>query len=281
MTVFRTQQAYSRYWEARGQLGAIMACVVDAASLSSIQLGSARDPERRAARQELARLLRMYFREVVRFLRRASRETQRISNYWLPEEAIAAIVKEDTCDAEATEAECALIQATPRPPVLVLQWVRAHLYRVGVERGLLNGATAAERQQLLSLGVERIIAKIQPHFNGAAKIAMTPMPQPYTQVGRWLVFWFVYTVPFALINSFKDVNVVATVPASMLLAFGYYGLEYLGSQLKNPFVAEFGDVQLDGRFLQAVSEDIDTLLVADNWEAVCDLDGAGQLSPAR
>eukprot|EP00966_Prymnesium_polylepis_P139828 3230567-Prymnesium_polylepis.2 len=80
-------------------------------------------------------------------------------------------------------------------------------------------------------------------------------------MGRWLVFWFVYTVPFALINTFHSVNSVATVPACMLLTFGYYGLDYCSSQLQNPYVAEFGDVQLDGRFLQAVCEDVDMLLL--------------------
>ena len=32
------------------------------------------------------------------------------------------------------------------------------------------------------------------------------------------------------------------------------------NQLQNPFIAEFGDAQLDGRFTNAVCEDIDMLL---------------------
>ena len=149
LTVFRTQQASSRYWEGRGQLGMIMAGVVDAASLSSIHLGDSHtDPERQAAKRELARLLRLYFRETVRFLRRMSRETQRVSNYWLPEDAIAAVGEDRlACDIEATEEECAALLKASRPPVLVLRWVRAHLYKAGVEGGLLMGQTTADRQQ--------------------------------------------------------------------------------------------------------------------------------------
>ena len=46
-----------------------------------------------------------------------------------------------------------------------------------------------------------------------------------------------------------------------LFAFGYYGLDYCANQLQNPFVADFGDAQLDGRFADAVCEDIDMLLL--------------------
>lgn len=39
------------------------------------------------------------------------------------------------------------------------------------------------------------------------------------------------------------------------------GLDYCSNQLQNPFIAEFGDVSLDGRFMQAVAEDVDMLLL--------------------
>ena len=110
----------------------------------------------------------------------------------------------------------------------------------------------------------------QPSFNGAAKIATTPAPQPYTQMGRWLVFWFVFTLPLALIGTFGSLGAsgsgdvsIAFVPAGMLLAFGYYGLDYTANQLQNPFIAEFGDVALDGRFTAAVCADVDLLLRVD------------------
>ena len=32
-------------------------------------------------------------------------------------------------------------------------------------------------------------------------------------------------------------------------------------QLQNPFISEFGDVQLDGRFVQIVCSDVDLLLM--------------------
>ena len=88
-------------------------------------------------------------------------------------------------------------------------------------------------------------------------------------MGRWLVFWFVFTLPLTLIGTFGSLGAgasgsgnvsIAFIPAGMLLAFGYYGLDYCANQLQNPFIAEFGDVALDGRFTAAVSLDVDTLL---------------------
>lgn len=163
-----------------------MATVVDVASMAGVQLsgGSSGAPE--AARLELARLLRLYFRESVSFLRSTSRTTRRVSNYWLPDDAIEAssALGVDECDIDATPAECVALAAVSRPPVLVLQWIRAHIYRVGVEEKLLVGRDDAERMHALELGLDRLLSQLQPSFNGCAKIATTPPPQPYTQSER-------------------------------------------------------------------------------------------------
>lgn len=261
LAVFRTQQAYSRYWEGRGHLGVLMAGIVEVASTASVQL------EDKESKAELGRLLKLYFRETVMFLRTASRSTKRVSNYWLSDDVIASSLEEpEECHIDADDEECAMLEQVPRPPIVVLQWIRAHLFTEGVDNGRLPGATVSERAQILELGIGRAIASMQAVFNGCAKIATTPAPQPYTQMGRWLVFWFVYTVPFALLKAFsKDLLVTQgppwiVMPAAMLLTFGYYGLDYCANQLQNPFIAEFGDVQLDGRFVQAVCTDVDILL---------------------
>jgi len=259
LTVFRTQQAYARYWEGRGHLGMLMAGVVEVASTASVQL------EDREAQAELGRLLKLYFRESVLFLRRASRNTKRVSNYWLPGDVVAEDEGVEECQIDGDDEECAMLEQVPRPPVIVLQWIRAHLFTEGVKNGLLPGATVAERAQVLELGIGRVVGSLQAFFNGCAKIATTPAPQPYTQMSRWLVFWFVFTVPFALVKAFGSLQATQgppwiVVPAAMLLSFGYYGLDYCSNQLQNPFLAEFGDVQLDGRFVQAICTDIDILL---------------------
>ena len=320
LTVFRTQQAYGRYWEGRGHIGKLMAGVVDVASMGAVQFDGERPAEAAAAREELARLLRLYFRETVTFLRSTSKTTKSVSNYWLAEDVIEDVVNTAIGTdgslvlntSEATPAEEARLRGLARPPVLVLQWVRAHIYRAGVEKRLVAGRDDAERTRTILFGLDKLLSELQPAFNGAAKIATTPVrcsahtflvfvihtltilfspfsfpqaPQPYTQMSRWLVFWFIYTMPLALLGKFGGASGIATleakinpvwasivpardislafIPAVMLLAFGYYGLDYCANQLQNPFIAEFGDVQLDGRFANAVCEDIDMLLLCE------------------
>ena len=78
-----------------------MAGIVDLASMAAVQFSGEEPQKAAAARVELARLLRLYFRETVRFLRRTSRTTQRVSNYWIPDD-------DDVCALdEATMAICA------------------------------------------------------------------------------------------------------------------------------------------------------------------------------
>ncbi|CAK0869835.1 unnamed protein product [Prorocentrum cordatum] len=84
ITVFRTSQAYQRYWEARSQLGLLMAGLVDTASCATTLLdsGASQDGEWRAScKAELARLLRLYMREATQFLRTSSAETKVRSFY--------------------------------------------------------------------------------------------------------------------------------------------------------------------------------------------------------
>ena len=298
-----------------------MAGVVDVASMGAVQFDGERPAEAAAAREELARLLRLYFRETVTFLRSTSKTTKSVSNYWLAEDVIEDVVNTAIGTdgslvlnaSEATPAEEARLRGLARPPVLVLQWVRAHIYRAGVEKRLVAGRDDAERTRTILFGLDKLLSELQPAFNGAAKIATTPVrmhsstrafpllvsqshhsllsflfsqaPQPYTQMSRWLVFWFIYTMPLALLGKFGGASGIATleakinpvwasivpardislafIPAVMLLAFGYYGLDYCANQLQNPFIAEFGDVQLDGRFANAVCEDIDMLLLCE------------------
>merc|ERR1712147_593422 len=105
-----------------------MANIVDTASVASVKLRGYKGAsnmgkdEEQEARTELARLLRLYMRETSEYLRTSSRRTKRVSNYWLPEDVIESSgqVKME-CDMEATESECRLIEASPRPPLLVLR----------------------------------------------------------------------------------------------------------------------------------------------------------------
>ena len=92
-TVFRTQQAYSRYWESRGHLGQLMA----AASTRAGRVG--RCVGRRAARRSRprapsSRALKLYFAQVEHCLQEATHATKARSDYRRPAEKNAAESRE-------------------------------------------------------------------------------------------------------------------------------------------------------------------------------------------
>ena len=287
-TVFRTQQAYSRYWESRGHLGQLMAAVVDAASAASVALASGEraGAPLAAARAELARLLKLYFAQVEHCLQEATHATKARSDYWRPAEKNAAESREllrfraldadldgSVSDDEAATASIAdaMHHATPDEahalgrlalrtrPALVLRWVRTSLHERAVRGRLAAGADANARARLVAATVGPALAQIQVQFNGCNKIATTPFPAPYMQMNRVLRFVFCYTLPFNLAPKLGG----WVVPLAALFAFGYYGLDAAATQLQDPFVAAFGDTALDGRFVRATSADVDAVLVGE------------------
>lgn len=264
LAVFRTQQAYQRYWEGRGVLGNLMAGIIDLAAMASVLLRGQGDEESKKmeskreelkeSRAELARLLRVYMRETTKYLRINSVQTKQMSNYWLEEDALRdkPFLKKEECDLEVTEEECELLATSVRPPILVLQWVRAHIFSSIIDKGLGHPS--------LTAGADRVLSTLQASWNGCQKIATMPLPQPYTQMSRWLIFFFVFSVPLPFLKIFHH-DILPLIAATMLVTFGYYGLDYCANELQNPFIASFGGLQLDGRYMKQVAEDVDILLL--------------------
>lgn len=276
VTVFRTSQAYQRYWEARSQLGLLMAGLVDTASCSAALMdsGASQDSEWRGSyKAELARLLRLYMRETTRFLRASSAETKARSFYWKDDEEVRQLVISDLGDAgssltederqDATPEETRILSAAPprQRAALVLQRMRDVLQRAAVEermgKSLIGGQDVGVRLCFVAQQVGPSLAVLQRHFNGCAKIATTPFPTPYIRIGRILRFTFVFSAPFLLCGKLGE----TTVPITALIAFGFHGIDSIANQLTNPFVGKLGDSVLDGRFTKAVCDDVNALLI--------------------
>jgi len=268
LTVFRTQQAYNRYWEARSALGRLLAAVVDTASTSGALLHTIG-----GSRERLASYLRLYAHEVTGFLRETSAQTKARSEYWRDEEDIEKDVEDalaglsttplrvvglDHLDVAAHAAELDKVAGRTRS-ILVLRWVREELYHLAVTSGeKAGGLSHTEVQIMLANSVLPSLTSLQTEYNACAKVASTPFPRAYMQMDRLLRFAYVYTMPIWVCSKVGS----EAVPLVAILAFGFYGLDAVANQLQHPFVSTFGDAALDGRFTKAVCDDVDAVLLA-------------------
>ena len=76
------------------------------------------------------------------------------------------------------------------------------------------------------------------HATDAIKTATIPFQ--YVQMQRLFMVIFLYTIPCALVEAMG----VLTVPVTMILTFGYVGLDKTGDSLEDPFGADLADLPL-------------------------------------
>jgi len=66
------------------------------------------------------------------------------------------------------------------------------------------------------------------------------IPFQYVQMQRLFMVIFLYTVPCALVQSLR----ATTIPVTMILTFGYVGLDKTGDSLEDPFGDDLADLPL-------------------------------------
>jgi predicted membrane chloride channel (bestrophin family) len=80
----------------------------------------------------------------------------------------------------------------------------------------------------------------------------TPFPFPLVQMTRTFLFFYVFTVPFALLH---DVSIpIAHCVVIFFLTYGFMGLEYVSIELDDPFGSDDNDFQ-NLRYAQTTFED--------------------------
>ena len=91
---------------------------------------------------------------------------------------------------------------------------------------------------------------------------MIPFPFPLVQMARTVLFFYVFTVPFALV---EDVSMpIAHLFVIFFLTYGFMGLEYVSIELENPFGNDINDFN-NIRMAHVSFEDA--------YTAVADMDG--------
>lgn len=82
---------------------------------------------------------------------------------------------------------------------------------------------------------------------------LTPIPFPVTQMARTILFFFVFTLPFALCHD--DYSLFGVSILVFILSFGFIGLEYVSMEMTDPFGDDENDFD-DSTIAMMVFEDI-------------------------
>ena len=93
------------------------------------------------------------------------------------------------------------------------------------------------------------------------KFLTTPVPFPLIQMARTFVFFYVYTVPFALLSD--NSSPIAHCVVIFILTYGFMGLEYVSIELDNPFGEDANDFDNLGMAETAFEDTYLTILQCD------------------
>jgi len=111
----------------------------------------------------------------------------------------------------------------------------------------------AEESQLLGS-----IDKIMAGYYGIRAFLTTPFPFPLVQMSRTFLFFYLFTVPFALLGDVSQP--VAHCVVVFFLTYGFMGMEYVSIELDDPFGSDSNDFD-NGRMAQVSYEDTYTTIV--------------------
>ena len=75
------------------------------------------------------------------------------------------------------------------------------------------------------------------------KFAATPYPFPVTQMTRFFLFFWMFTLPFALVNKAEEVYTTSVLV--FFITYGFFGLEFVSIELDDPFGDDLNDLPIE------------------------------------
>lgn len=111
-------------------------------------------------------------------------------------------------------------------PMLLVQSLRIHLYNGCFV--LANNLEILERVKLVDLIHEFIHS-----YRVLLKLASTPLPWPFLQMGRTFLFIWTFSMPLVLRSPFGDAS--AAMVFLFFLTYGFIGLELVAMKMMSPF----------------------------------------------
>lgn len=204
---FRNSTSYARYWEARTLWGALL---TESRSLLRMALTQVDGPPGNA--QPLARRLMAF----VHALRHQLRGTD-------PTGDLRRLLPDGDCER--------LAGARYQPAVLLLmagEWLQAQR-----QAGRLAPAIVP--------AMEAPLDRLSQALGGCERIAGTPIPFTYAVMIHRTIYIYCILLPFGLVDALGLMTPVIVA----FLAYTFFALEALGTEIEEPFGTEPNDLALD------------------------------------
>lgn len=229
LLVFRTNASYDRYWEGRRQWGNVIN--------ESRNLG-------RAARAYLA----------------GESELLEEIGLWTTQfpyalmNSLRGAVGLGPSASRLPAAEVEAVLAAGNVALGVAARISERLVRAR-DRGVISDYVAVTLDQNVQLLVD--------YMGSCERIHKTPLPFVYVIHLRRSLILYCFTLPFALVNTYGW----CAVPATLLVAYTFYGIEEIGVEIEDPFGHDANDLPLE-RFCATIERDLRELCeIADPQDA--------------
>jgi putative membrane protein len=213
LIVFRMNTANQRYWESRSHWGMIVNSCRNLA-----RMGAACAPPA----DELARLLTAYVVVLKEHLR-GTRDWNQVRPL-LPGRLFEQVTS-----------------AKNPPGVLagsLSEWVQHRL-----REGKLDPRMAMEMERLINVVIDQ--------QGGCEKIKKTPLPFVYASLIKQLMFLYLYSLPFVLVNRLEYASPLVVTA----VALGMLGIEEAGVEIENPFGSDPNNLPLE-KICETIAGDV-------------------------
>ena len=91
--------------------------------------------------------------------------------------------------------------------------------------------------------LHNFLLEFEQTINELCKFAATPYPFPVTQMTRILLFCWMFSLPFALVNKADEVYTTSVM--MFFITYGFFGLEFISIELDDPFGDDLNDLDID------------------------------------
>lgn len=221
LVVFRTSQAYNRYWTGGGLLQQMVGSWFDSASstFAFLKMSKAGREEVRRLEHLLVRLYSMLCALAMTELEGADEGDDESFYNRLNE---MEIIDVDSLDSDTLDT----IRACTNKIELIFHWIQVVLVN-GIEKGIINMPPPILSRSFLELADGMV------KFHDCLKISMLPFPFPYSQATLVLLILHWLITPMMICTWTSNASMAALF--SFLIVFIFWGLYGIATELENPF----------------------------------------------